>query len=107
MKKKNIIFITIALIVIAALFGTYYFVFQKEDTQSTLTLSEKTWIENNKLNLNHWFFSTDLTFYVKGGRVSKTSGFIGNVLNICPLLNVNHEGKLIPREKIRTTKKSY
>jgi diguanylate cyclase (GGDEF)-like protein len=48
MKKKNIIFITIALIVIAALFGTYYFVFQKEETQSTLTLSEKTWIENNK-----------------------------------------------------------
>lgn len=37
--------------------------------------------------------------------MSKVSGFVGNLLNICPLLNVNFEGKLIPREKIRTKKK--
>lgn len=64
-----------------------------------------TWVENNKLKLQHWFFSTDLTFYIKGGRISKTSGFIGTVLSICPLLNVDYEGRLIPREKIRTKKK--
>lgn len=63
------------------------------------------WIEENKLNMHHWFFSTDLTFYIKGGRVSKTAGFIGTVLNICPLLNVDYQGRLIPREKIRTKKK--
>lgn len=63
------------------------------------------WVEANKKKLQHWFFSTDLTFYVKGGRVSKTAGFVGGILNICPLLNVNNEGKLIPREKIRTKKK--
>ncbi|MDD6811456.1 MAG: DegV family protein [Lachnospiraceae bacterium] len=63
------------------------------------------WIEENKLNLHHWFFSTDLTFYIKGGRISKTSGFIGSVLSICPLLNVDFEGHLIPREKIRTKRK--
>ncbi|MDE7340765.1 MAG: DegV family protein [Lachnospiraceae bacterium] len=63
------------------------------------------WAEENKLRLQHWFFSTDLTFYIKGGRISKTSGFIGTVLSICPLLNVNFEGRLIPREKIRTKKK--
>ena len=55
--------------------------------------------------VQHWFFSTDLTFYIKGGRVSKTAGFVGSMLNICPLLNVNIEGKLIPREKVRTKKK--
>ena len=60
--------------------------------------------ENNKLFLHHWFFSTDLTFYIRGGRVSKTAGLIGQVLNICPLLNVNDEGKLIPREKIHGKK---
>ncbi len=60
----------------------------------------------NRLKLNHWFFSSDLTFYVKGGRVSKTAGFVGGVLNICPLLNVDFEGKLIPRQKIRTKKKA-
>ena len=63
------------------------------------------WAEENKLKLHHWFFSTDLTFFIKGGRVSKTAGFIGSVMNICPLLNVDFEGKLIPREKIRTKKK--
>lgn len=63
------------------------------------------WIEENKLRLQHWFFSTDLTFFIRGGRISKTSGFIGSVLNICPLLNVDFEGKLIPREKIRTKRK--
>ena len=28
------------------------------------------WAEEHKLNLHHWFFSTDLSFYVKGGRIS-------------------------------------
>ena len=63
------------------------------------------WIQDYRLNIVHWFFSTDLSFYIKGGRISKTAGTIGQVLNICPLLNVDFEGKLIPREKIRTKKK--
>lgn len=63
------------------------------------------WALVNRLKLNHWFFSTDLTFYIKGGRISKASGFIGGMLNICPLLNVNHLGQLIPRYKIRTKRK--
>lgn len=63
------------------------------------------WIEENKLNMVHWFFSTDLKYYIKGGRISKTAGTIGQALSICPLLNVDYEGKLIPREKIRTKKK--
>ena len=63
------------------------------------------WAMKNRLNVQTWFFSTDLTFYVKGGRVSKTSGFVGNLLNICPLLNMDDQGKLIPRQKIRTKRK--
>lgn len=50
------------------------------------------WVEEHKLNLHHWFFSTDLSFYIKGGRISKTAGTIGNILNICPLLNMDHMG---------------
>lgn len=63
------------------------------------------WTEEHKLELQHWFFSSDLTFYIKGGRISKTSGFIGSVLSICPLLNVDLDGHLTAREKIRTKKK--
>lgn len=61
----------------------------------------------NRLRLNHWFFSTDLTYYVRGGRISKAEGFIGNMLSICPLLYVNREGKLRPYEKVRTKKRVY
>jgi len=63
------------------------------------------WAENHKLELHHWFFSTDLTFYVKGGRISKAAGWFGTALRICPLLNMDNLGRLIPREKIRTKKK--
>lgn len=61
-------------------------------------------VEENRLKMHHWFFSTDLTFFIKGGRVSKVSGWFGTVLKICPLLNVSTAGKLVPREKIRTKK---
>lgn len=63
------------------------------------------WAEANKMKLHAWFFSTDLTFFVKGGRVSKAAGLFGGILNICPLLNVSFEGKLIPRFKLRGKKK--
>lgn len=63
------------------------------------------WVEANKKKLSHWFFSTDLTFFVKGGRVSKTAGVVGGMLNICPLMNVDHEGHLIVRKKVMGKKK--
>ena len=59
------------------------------------------WAEQNRLKMHHWFFSTDLTFYVKGGRISKASGWFGTILKICPLLNMDNNGKLVPRFKIR------
>ena len=65
----------------------------------------RAWAEKNRLRLNHWFFSTDLSFYVKGGRISKTAAFFGSVLEICPLLNMDNLGRLIPRFKIRTKKR--
>ena len=71
-----------------------------------MTIEElRDWAEEHKLEQQHWFFSTDLKFFVKGGRISKTSGFVGGMLGICPLLNVDYEGRLVPRAKIRTKKK--
>lgn len=63
------------------------------------------WIEANRLRLHHWFFSTDLTSYVRGGRISKTAAVFGGLLEICPLLNMDNLGRLIPRAKIRTKKR--
>ena len=42
---------------------------------------------------------------MRGGRISKASGWFGTVLNICPLLNMDHLGRLIPRKKIRGKKR--
>lgn len=63
------------------------------------------WAMEHRLELHHWFFSTDLTFYIKGGRVTKTAGFFGQLLGICPLLNMDDVGRLIPREKVRSKRK--
>ncbi len=62
------------------------------------------WAEQHKREMHHWFFSTDLTFYVKGGRISKTAGLFGGLLSICPLMNVDDKGQLVPRSKIRGKK---
>lgn len=70
-----------------------------------MTIDEvRDWAEENKTKLHHWFFATDLTFFVKGGRVSKAAGWFGGLLSICPLLNVNDKGQLVPRSKIRGKK---
>ncbi|MBI5950699.1 MAG: DegV family protein [Chloroflexi bacterium] len=62
-------------------------------------------VEETKLNVHHWFFSTDLSHYKRGGRISAASATVGNLLNICPLMNMNDAGGLIPREKIRGKKR--
>lgn len=63
------------------------------------------WAQEHNRDVQHWFCSTDLTYYIKGGRVSKVGGVIGGIFEICPLLCVTPEGKLKPISKIRTKKK--
>lgn len=64
------------------------------------------WVEENKMKLNHWVMVTDLTYLIRGGRVSKTAGIIGGVLNICPIIFVDALGKLSVVQKIRTKRKA-
>ena len=63
------------------------------------------WALDHRQDVQHWFCSTDLTYYIKGGRVSKVSGVLGGIFEICPMLCVSPEGKLKPIAKIRTKKK--
>ncbi|WP_455661432.1 DegV family protein [Pradoshia sp.] len=55
-------------------------------------------------HMEHLFTVADLEYLARGGRISKSSAFIGGLLNIKPLLNVE-DGKLIPLEKYRGKKK--
>ena len=64
------------------------------------------WLTENRLNMHLWFYSSDLTFYVRGGRISKAAGLFGGMLNICPVLNMDLLGRLTPRAKVRTKKRA-
>jgi DegV family protein with EDD domain len=61
-------------------------------------------IEFRSQHMEHLFSVDDLDHLAKGGRVSKASAFVGGLLNIKPLLNVE-DGKLVPIEKLRGKKK--
>ena len=62
------------------------------------------WVIEHRMECQHWFFVSDLKYLVRGGRVSKVAGAIGNALNICPLMNVDYQGRLVVRAKIRGKK---
>lgn len=66
----------------------------------------KKWIEDNRLRLKHWFFATNLAHFKRGGRVSGPAAAIGTMLKICPVMDVNSEGKLIVRRKAVGRKKA-
>ncbi|MCH1625842.1 DegV family protein [Ferdinandcohnia quinoae] len=55
-------------------------------------------------HMEHIFTVDNLEYLARGGRISKASAFVGGLLNIKPILNVE-DGKLIPLEKIRGKKK--
>lgn len=64
------------------------------------------WVEENKLHLAHWFTVDDLMYLFRGGRVTKSTAWAANLLNIKPVLNMDDEGHLVPKEKVRGRKKS-
>ena len=46
-------------------------------------------------DIGFWFMVEDLEYLKRGGRVSATAAFAGNVLNLKPVLKINDEGKLV------------
>ena len=64
------------------------------------------WVEDTKLKVNHWFTVDSLDHLHRGGRLSATSAAFGTALKIKPILIVDNEGKLIPKDKVRGRQKS-
>ena len=64
------------------------------------------WVEDNKLNLCHWFTVDDLMCLKRGGRVSAATALVGTLLQIKPVLHVDDEGHLINVAKARGRKAS-
>ncbi|MDD5919694.1 MAG: DegV family protein [bacterium] len=65
----------------------------------------RTFVEETRLHLCHWFTVDDLQHLKRGGRVSAAAAAFGTMLNIKPVLHVDDEGHLIPVGKVqgRTT----
>ena len=56
-------------------------------------------------NIEHVFVITDLTWMIRGGRISKTLGYTANLLGIKPVLDVD-DGEMEVIHKIRSTKRA-
>ncbi len=66
MKKKHVLIISI-IIVLLAIIGVLYFIFTNEDSDSTLTLVEKQWIESNKNSIIDFGFVNDVAILNNSG----------------------------------------
>ncbi|MGM7719544.1 DegV family protein [Metabacillus sp. Hm71] len=81
--------------------------YAKELSEKGQSLSEiETAVTSYCSKMEHIFTVDDLEYLARGGRISKTSAFVGGLLNIKPLLHVEN-GKLVPLEKIRGRKKVF
>ncbi len=62
--------------------------------------------EKTKHNISHWVTVDDLVYLKRGGRISPTAAFVGNMLGVKPIIYVDDNGKLISDSKVRGKKKA-
>lgn len=82
----------------------YYALKKKEEGLGIEELAD--WLEENKQKLCHWFTVDDLHHLHRGGRLSRTSAVLGSLLGIKPVLNVDENGRLKARDKVRGRRQS-
>lgn len=74
---------------------------------SGCTLSEtEAWILENRKKIHHQFFSTDLKYFRRSGRISGPAAMLGTMLNICPIMRLDDSGHIIAYDKVRGKKKA-
>lgn len=64
------------------------------------------WVLENRLNVHHQIYATDLFHLKRGGRVSGPAAMIGTVLGICPIMRLNEKGSIDAYSKVRSKKKA-
>ncbi len=64
------------------------------------------WVTDNRQHIIHWFTVDKLDYLYRGGRVSRSTAVMGDMLRIKPVMNVNFEGKLIAQDKVAGRKRS-
>ncbi|NLK28793.1 MAG: DegV family protein [Clostridiales bacterium] len=64
------------------------------------------WLEEHRMEFCVRFTVNDLGHLHRGGRISKTTAIVGSMINIKPILHIDHEGHLVPLSTARGRKKS-
>ena len=64
------------------------------------------WVMNNRNRVHHQFFSTNIKFFRRSGRISGPTAFISTALGICPLMRLNSEGKIVSYSKCRGVRRT-
>ncbi len=64
------------------------------------------WVEENKLQLCHWFTVDDLAYLRRGGRISAAAATVGAMIQIKPVMHVDDAGHLINVAKAHGRKKA-
>lgn len=64
------------------------------------------WIMQNRKCIHHQFFSTDLQYFKRSGRISGPAAMLGAVLNICPIMRLDETGHIIAYDKVRGRRKA-
>lgn len=59
------------------------------------------WVTANRQRIHHQFFSTDLKFFRRSGRMSGPTAMLGAVLGICPIMHLDETGHIIAYDKVR------
>ncbi len=62
------------------------------------------WVIENRKRVHHQFFSTDLKYFRRSGRVSGSAATLGSILNICPIMRLDDTGHIIAYDKVRGKK---
>lgn len=86
--------------------GLLVYLAQERKEQGAELEAVAKWVEETKLHIAHLFTVDDLNHLYRGGRVSKTTAFVGSVLNIKPVMHMDKEGKLTAIGKVHGRKKS-
>lgn len=64
------------------------------------------WVMENRKKVHHQFFSTDLQYYRRSGRMSGSAATLGAILSICPIMRLDDGGHIIAYDKVRGKRKA-
>lgn len=64
----------------------------------------ESWLLENRTKVHHQFFSTDLKYFRRSGRMSGPAAMLGAVLSICPIMRLDDGGHIIAYDKVRGKK---